>query len=87
MHHGDENLTREMYRENKLNARGWATASEIQVAAVLLQCQINVWLQGRRLMSPADSYTLLPFNPLVQSVDCNSNRPMVINLLLHNDHF
>ena len=61
-----------------LNDRGWATSSEIQ---------INVWLQGRRLMSTEDYFTLQTFNPPVHSFGYNSKRQFVISLLLHNEHF
>ena len=73
--YSDDRNTKQAYCIEMLNARGWATTSEIRVAAVLLNCRIKVWLKGTN-----GSFTLQTFNP-------NNPASTTVSLLLHNEHY
>lgn len=45
------NMTKSVYTNVMLNGNGWATSSEIAAVSLLLDLQIDVWLQQRNVYS------------------------------------
>ena len=65
-------MTVELYQQHMINRNGWATATEIQVAANLFGLNINIWLQQ------SSHCTLCSFN---------ASSPTCIDILLSRNHF
>ena len=77
INHGPS-MTKENYVISMLHKKGWATASEIEVAANILGQPITVWLWTGIDHSPF----LQTFSPISSNDSAN-----VINVLLRNNHY
>lgn len=84
--HNNNVQTKEAYMQRMVNGHDYATACEVQAAAVLLQYTISIWLKGRRLDEGlhryVDTYTLSRYGG---GDDNGGNRN--INLLLSGSHY
>jgi hypothetical protein len=65
-------MTIELYQQYMIHRNGWATATEIEVAANLFGLNINIWLQQ------SSHCTLSSFN---------ASSPTCIDILLSRNHF
>jgi hypothetical protein len=72
VHSHTNNMTIELYQQYMINRTGWATATEIEVAAHLFGLNINIWLQQ------SSHCTLSSFN---------ASSPTCIDILLSRNHF
>ena len=68
------NMTKSVYTNVMLNGNGWAISSEIAAVSLLLDLQIDVWLQQRNV------YSKNTF------ISCNLNF-FTVHLLLSGSHF